>query len=228
MCGRATFTKKKVPVNHRFAQQVNEADLEPNYNIGPTQPAAVITSEQPGHIQFLTWGWQIPVQQHTKLLINARADTLLERKSFIPLLEAGQTCFMLVDGYYEWSTTSKANRHPYRIVLKNDDLFGIAGLYKRVVDRETGEETLHFTTITTDPNPMLAKIHDRMPAILPIGHEMDWLKPQADPKNYLSMLQPLDDKYLQMYTVSDEVGKITNNYPELIQPFQHPEQLNLF
>src|SRR5688572_15272214 len=136
MCGRATQTKKRVPANHRFAQQVNEAEPEPNYNIGPGQQVAVITSEQPEHLQYLTWGWQIHVQQHSKLLINARADTLLERKTFAPLLEAGQTCFMLVDSYYEWSTTSSVNRHPYRILLQNNDLFGIAGLYKRVVDHD--------------------------------------------------------------------------------------------
>jgi putative SOS response-associated peptidase YedK len=144
---------------------VNEVEPEPNYNIGPGQPVAVITSEFPEHLQYLTWGWQL--QDHSKLLLNSRADTLLERKSFAPLLEAGQTCFMLVDSYYEWSTTSEANRHPYRILLKNDDLFGIAGMYKKVVNPTTGEETLHFTTITTEPNPMLAKIHDRIPAIFP-------------------------------------------------------------
>ena len=229
MCGRATQTKKRVPANHRFAKQVNEAAPEPNYNIGPGQQVAVITSEQPEHLQYLTWGWHI--FDHSKFLLNARADTLLERKSFVPLLEAGQTCIMLVDGYYEWSTNSKANRHPYRVVLKDNDLFGIAGLYKKVVDHETGEETLHFTTITTEPNPLLSKIHDRMPAILPIGHEMDWLKNQQKPETYLSMLQPLDEKLLQMYTVSDEVGKVANNYPDLIKPFQYPaqpEQLNLF
>lgn len=229
MCGRATQTKKRVPANHRFAQQLNEAAPEPNYNIGPGQPVAVITSENPGHLQYLTWGWHLA--DHSKLLLNARADTLPERKSFLPLLEAGQTCFMLADSYYEWSTVSKASRLPYRILLQDNDLFGIAGLYKKVVDRETGEETLHFTTITTNPNPLLAKIHDRMPAILPIGHEMDWLKKQRKPEDYLQMLQPLDERLLQMYTVSKEVGKVANNYPELIEPVQYPpqpEQLNLF
>jgi putative SOS response-associated peptidase YedK len=231
MCGRATLTKKRVPANHRFAGQLNEAEPEPNYNIGPGQPVAVITSEEPEHLQYLTWGLQVEIQHHPKFLINARAENLLERKTFAPLLEAGQTCFMLADSYYEWSSTSKANRHPYRILLKDSDLFGIAGLYKKVVDEETGEEITHFITITTVPNPMLAKIHDRMPAILPVGHEMDWLKKQNNPEAYLKMLQPLEEKLLEMYTVSDEVGKITNNYPELIKPHpypEQPEQLSLF
>src|SRR5688572_7053069 len=228
MCGRATQTKKEVPANPRLPQQVKEVEREPNYNMGPGQQFPAITTDKPEHLRNLRWDWQIHCQQHPKLRINARAENLLERKTFRPLLEAGQTCFMLVDSYYEWSSTSLANRHPYLILLKDNDLFGIAGLFKRVVDHETGEETLHFTTITTEPNPMLAKIHDRMPAILPIGNEMDWLKKQKNPADYLQMLQPFTEKHLQMYTVSNEVGKIANNYPELIEPVQYPEQLNLF
>src|SRR5688572_11897030 len=99
MCGRATQTKKRVPANHRFAQQVNEAELEPNYNMGPGQQVAVITSEQPEHLQYLTWGWHILVQNHSKLLVNAKADSLLERKTYRPLLENGQTCLLLADSF---------------------------------------------------------------------------------------------------------------------------------
>src|SRR6185436_12007876 len=126
MCGRATQTKKRVPANHRFAQQVNENGLEPNYNMGPGQQVAVITSEHPQHVQYLTWGWQIMLQHHPKLLINAKADSLLERKSYKPLLEAGQTCLVLADSFYEWKPLSKSNRIPYRILLQDNDLFAIA------------------------------------------------------------------------------------------------------
>jgi putative SOS response-associated peptidase YedK len=231
MCGRATQTKKRVPANHRFAQQVNEAGLEPNYNIGPGQEVAVITSEQPDHVQYLTWGWQVMVQHHPKLLVNAKADSLLERKSYKPLLEAGQTCLVLADSFYEWKPLSKSNRIPYRILLQDNDLFAIAGLYKNVVDPETGEETKHFTVITTEANKLVSSIHERMPVILPKGTEMDWLKMHRNPEEYLQMLKPLDPGLMQAYTVSKDVGKISNNSPDLIKPFQYPtqpEQLNLF
>lgn len=231
MCGRATQTKKRVPASHRFAQQVNETELEPNYNLGPGQKAAVITSEEPEHLQFVTWGWQIMVNHHPKLVINAKADTILERKTYKPLLEAGQTCLLLADSFYEWKAVSKGNRIPYRFVLQDNDLFAIAGLYKDVVDTETGEETRHFTVITTDANTVVSGIHDRMPVILPKGTEMDWLKPHKNPEAYLQMLQPLNPNLMQAYPVSKDVGTMSNNYPELIQPVQYPDQpqqLNLF
>lgn len=224
MCGRATQTKKRVPANHRFAQQVNEAELEPNYNLGPGQQAAVITSEQPEHLQYLTWGWQILVQNHPKLLVNAKADSLLARPSYRPLLEHGQTCLLLADSFYEWKTLSKTNRIPYRFVLQDNDLFAIAGLYKEIADPETGEVTKHFTVITTEPNSVVSGVHDRMPVILPKGTEMDWLKPHKNPEEYLQMLQPLDPKLMKAYTVSKEVGKSSNNFPELIAPVQYPDQ----
>jgi putative SOS response-associated peptidase YedK len=231
MCGRVTQTKKRLPASHRFAQQVNEAEPAPGYNIGPGQELATITHEDPGHLHYLTWGWKILVQHHSKLLINAKAETLLERKSFRPLLENAQTCLLLADSYYEWKVVSKGNRIPYRILLKNNDLFAIAGLYTKVVDRETGEETLHVAAITTEANSLTAGIHDRMPAILEPGAETDWLKTQRKPEDYLAMLQPFRSDLMQVYPVSKEVGNIGNNYPELIQPVQYPgqpEQLRLF
>lgn len=231
MCGRITQTKKRLPVNHRFAKQVNEAELEPNFNISPGKQVAVITAEQPHHLQYLTWGWQILVQNHPKFLVNAKADSLLERKSYKPLLEAGQTCLILADSFYEWKALSKANTLPFRILLQDEDLFAIAGLYSKLVNKETGEETGHFTIITTEANTLVKPVHDRMPVIFPKGTEMDWLKPHANAKEYLQMLQPLSSELMQAYPVSKEVGNAANNYPSLIKPFNYPpqaQQMNLF
>jgi len=129
-------------------------------------------------------------------------------------------------GYFESRTAERAAK--YALV---EQLLLERNSQRSIVDKVTGEMTMHFITITTEPNSLTADLQDRMPAILPIGAEMDWLKQQKRPEDYLQMLQPLDPKLMQAYSVSKEVGKIHNNYPELIQPFQYPaqpEQLNLF
>lgn len=231
MCGRMTQTKKRVPAQHRLAKPVNTAQLTPSYNIAPGQPVAVITREAPDQVQFLTWGLAAIIQNRSQLLINARAATLLERPTYRPLLEAGQTCLILADGFYEWKNISKKKRIPYRFLLQNDDLFAIAGLYKDEADRETGEVKRHFTLITTEPNQLLTGIHDRMPAILPAGAETDWLQLQRNPQHYLPMLQPFNTDLMRAYPVSTEVNNAAHNTPELIQPVEYPaepEQLPLF
>lgn len=231
MCGRMTQTKKRLPAQHRFAQQVNAADLAPSYNIAPGQPVAVITREAPDRLQLLTWGFPAIIHNRSQLLINARAATLLEKPTYRPLLESGKTCLILADSFYEWKNVSKKKRIPYRFLLKNDDLFAIAGLYKEVVNQETGEVETYFTLITTEPNQIMAGIHDRMPAILPPGSEKEWLRPQTNPEQYLQLLQPLSTDLMQTYPVSTEVNNAANNHPELINPITYPnepEQLNLF
>ena len=231
MCGRMTQTKKRVPAEHRFAQQVNAADLTPSYNIAPGQPVAVITREAPERLQLLTWGFPAIIQSRSQLLINARAATLLEKPTYRPLLEGGKTCLILADSFYEWKNVSKKKRIPYRFLLQNEDLFAIAGLYKEVVNQETGEVETYFTLITTEPNQIMTGIHDRMPAILAPGSELDWLHPQQKPEHYLQMLQPVSTELLQTYPVSTDVNNAANNYPELIQPVAYPtepEQLTLF
>lgn len=231
MCGRMTQTKKRVPEKHRLARPVNAAPLTPSYNIAPAQSVAVITREEPERLQFFTWGLPAMVQNRSQLLINARAATLLERPTYRPLLEAGQTCLILADGFYEWKNISKKKRIPYRFLLHDEDLFTIAGLYKNVVDRETGEVQPHFTLITTEPNQLMTGIHDRMPAILPVGAERNWLQPPSNPEHYLQLLQPFNTDLMRAYAVSTEVNNAAHNYPELIQPVDYPaepEQLPLF
>jgi putative SOS response-associated peptidase YedK len=231
MCGRMTQTKKRVPEKHPLADVVNGAGLAPSYNIAPAQPVAVITQEAPDRVQFLSWGLPAMVHNRSQLLINARAETLLERPTYRPLLEAGKTCLILADGFYEWKNVAKNNRIPHRFLLQDEELFAIAGLYKTVIDRETGELQQHFTLITTEPNTLLSGIHDRMPAILPRHAERDWLKPQSSPQHYLPMLQPYDTALMQAYPVAREVSSPGNNYPELIRRADYPaqpEQLSLF
>lgn len=231
MCGRMTQTKKRVPEKHRFASRVNAANLTPSYNIAPGQPVAVITREAPDQVQFFSWGLPAMVQNRSQLLINARAATLLERPTYRPLLEAGQTCLILADSFYEWKNVSKKKRIPYRFLLQDEDMFAIAGLYKDATDQETGEVQSHFTLITTDPNHIMSGIHDRMPAILVPGAEMDWLQPPGNPEQYLHLLQPFPTDHMQAYPVSKEVNNAANNFPELLQPAVYPaepEQLNLF
>jgi putative SOS response-associated peptidase YedK len=226
-----TQTKKRVPEKHPLAQQLSSTDLQPSYNIAPAQPVAVITREAPDRLQWLTWGLPAQVQHRSQLLINARAETLLERPTYRPLLEGGNTCLILADGFYEWKNQARNNRIPYRFLLQDEELFAIAGLYKTVVDRETGALQQHFTLITTEPNTLLSGIHDRMPAILPRNAELDWLRPQSDPRHYLSMLAPYDTAQMRAYPVAREVSSPANNYPELLRPVDYPaqpEQLSLF
>lgn len=88
------------------------------------------------------------------------------------------------------------------------------------------EKQYTYTIITTDSNKQLNFLHDRMPAILENGSEK--LRRWLDPKRYewskelQSLLAPYDGE-LEVYPVSQEVGKVGNNSPSFIIPVDSRE-----
>jgi putative SOS response-associated peptidase YedK len=66
--------------------------------------------------------------------------------------------------------------------------FWLGGLWERWVGADGGElETA--VILTTAPNELMARVHDRMPVVIPDGLEQAWLEPDDGPS--LRALQPL-------------------------------------
>jgi putative SOS response-associated peptidase YedK len=64
----------------------------------------------------------------------------------------------------------------------------LGGLWERWVGADGGElETA--VILTTAPNELIARVHDRMPVVIPDGLEQAWLEPDDGPS--LRALQPL-------------------------------------
>jgi len=84
----------------RFGVQI--AGLKPRYNIAPTQSVPVIVAGD--KLKIMDWGL-IPfwVKEETtgNRLINARAETLAEKKSYRHNLKH-RRCLIPADGFYEW------------------------------------------------------------------------------------------------------------------------------
>ena len=72
--------------------------------------------------------------------------------------------------------------------------------------------------ITTDPNELVAPIHDRMPVVLPESAWDTWLDVENhDTAALKELLVPLPADELEAWTVSTLVNKADNNGPELIE-----------
>jgi len=67
-----------------------------------------------------------------------------------------------------------------------------------------------FTVITTTPNELTARLHDRMPVILEPENYRTWLEAD-DPRE---LLRPCPGELLQCYPVSSRVNKPINNAPD--------------
>jgi putative SOS response-associated peptidase YedK len=106
-------------------------------------------------------------------MINARAETLLERPSFKQLVST-RRCLVPADGFFEWRR--EGNRKvPMWFYLKSRKPFAFPGLWDCWLDRDTGSELYTFTIITTRANGLVRRIHDRMPVIYDPAMDRQWL-----------------------------------------------------
>lgn len=224
MCGRYTFTQKPDPALVIQSEQ-QKIDLGPRYNIAPSQMALISPQEDPEHMYFYRWGliphWAKDMKMGYKM-INARGETVLEKASFKHPMK-NQRCLVWGDGFYEWKK-APTGKQAYYIGLKEKGLFSMAGLTSTWISAE-GEEIKSFTIITTEPNELMMDIHDRMPVILPEEKRKEWLDPKQNPHDLLSLLSPLEAKYMEAYAVGPSVGSVRNDHEGLIKPYSPPPTL---
>jgi putative SOS response-associated peptidase YedK len=84
-------------------------------------------------------------------MINARAETVRDKPAFRSSLKR-RRCLVVADGFYEWQKRPGSKvKQPMRIVLRDEGVFGFAGLWDRWRQSD-GSELETFTIITGEPN----------------------------------------------------------------------------
>lgn len=217
MCGRFTQRKDKAQIAEHYGVTEDFFEVTPRYNIAPTQLVAAINQQR--QLVGLRWGlipsWAKDLAIGNKL-INARAETLLEKPSFRTAL-AKRRCLIPADGYYEWKKEG-SGKQPYLFHRRDDGLFSLAGLWE-TWQAPTGERIQSCTIITTEPNELAATVHNRMPAILKPSDEALWLDPDARVPDLVQLLGPYPDDELEAYPVSKAVNSPGRDEAEMIEPF---------
>ncbi len=154
-------------------------------------------------------GWTKDLS-HLKLnLFNARSETAHEKASFKGPLRY-KRCLIPADGFYEWRREGSI-KAPHYIQVGGGAPFAFAGLYEFYKD-----ELLSCTILTTSPNKLMSKLHDRMPVILSSDDYERWLEPSLNRvEDVEDLLQPYADK-LQARAVSRAVNNVRNDGPDLV------------
>lgn len=213
MCGRYGFIPGK-NFYKRFKIDKATGKLKPSYNVAPGRTMPVVIRQSPNQLIEMKWGLVPHWAEDPKIgyhMINARAETLSSKPAFRSLLSS-KRCLVPASGFYEWDHKGKA-KIPYYIKLKNDDMFSFAGLYDIWKDAE-GKMLMSYTIITTDSNTVVGKIHDRMPVIIPIEDEDEWLE-SRDEKIH-KLLKPYPAGEMEAYRVSISVNNPKNDNKSLI------------
>lgn len=206
-------------------------NLQPRYNITPTQQVGVITKGDDGgnHYSEKRWwlvpGWWSKTLKEVPATFNARDDSVAEKPMFRNAFKK-RPCLIPASGFFEW-TGPKTDRQPWYISAANERPLTFAGLHETWTDRVTNEVIESCTIITTDANAFMSKIHNRMPVILDPADWAEWL--QEPSKRFL---RPAPEETLQAWPVSKEVNK--NSYhgtdttvPVQIEPIAPPDTASI-
>ncbi len=222
MCGRFTLTADPADLQEAFYWvDFGNVDITPRYNIAPTQGVAVVTNDGRNKLDFFTWGLVPSWAKDPSIggrMINARSETLAEKPSFRNAYKR-RRCLILADGFYEWTQNpGEKFKTPMFIRMADRKPFAFAGLWEDWHSAD-GSRILSTTIITTQPNRLLAPIHNRMPVILPVEAYQKWLTSGEVPASQLDpLLRPYNPDLMEAFPVSRLVNRPQNDTPECIRP----------
>lgn len=219
MCGRFILSK---PADE-IADDLNVTDWPereawlPGFNIAPTRDTPVLLAGPRPAIRLFRWGlvpfWAKELSIGNRL-INARAETLEEKPSFRHLVDR-RRCGVIAEGYFEWRREG-TSKTPWFIHLPDRGLMIMAGLWD-VWHSPDGSHLHSYTIVTTTPSKDVARIHNRMPVILPPSRIDAWIDPTTPRKEALCCLVPSPCS-LSSYRVSTYVNNAGNDGPVCIEP----------
>ena len=216
MCGRFTqiYTWAEV---YEFYSLIGPAqNLQPNYNVAPTQSVNVIGLRDEGYaLRDMRWGlvprwWKKPLKELPST-INARGETVAEKPMFRTAYKRGR-CLVPASGFYEWKRGGD-DKQPYYITMADGSPMTFGGLWDAWTDPETGEEIRSCTIVTTEAEGFMTEIHHRTPVILTPDEFGEWVSGDAAP-----LIKACNDNLLEARQVSKAVGNVRNNGPELLDP----------
>jgi putative SOS response-associated peptidase YedK len=229
MCGRYRLTAKERWLSEYFNLDPEDVEWAARWNIAPTDEVATIRQDRHGPKRIfakMRWGL-IPYWAKDKSFgakaINAVSETAAEKPAFKESMKK-RRCLVPADGFYEWKKIGPKKKQPFNIGMKDDGLFAFAGLWDRWKDSD-GKVIESCTILTTEANPLLKDIHDRMPVIIEKDDYDLWLDPgMPDPAKLTDLLKPFDSHKMRVYPVSATVSSVKNDGPECAEEASAAEE----
>lgn len=148
-------------------------------DVYPSQKAGVLCGKE-GHLSFRHMDWGFPGYEGKGLLINARAETVLKRKTFQNSI-LYRRCIIPAKGFYEWNK----EKEKFTYERKDMPVLFMAGCYNRYQEKD------HFIILTTEANSSVAAVHNRMPLILEPDELEGWVFDDKETKYFLKKVPVL-------------------------------------
>jgi putative SOS response-associated peptidase YedK len=231
MCGRYATTRSQADLSDLFDALDLTEGLAPSWNVAPTDPVPLVRVSQSRDARVLDtarWGlvppWATDLRGGARM-INARSETVATSPAFAPSF-ARRRCLVPADGWYEWVRTGR-DKQAYYMTPGGGAPLAFAGIWSPwrpagARDGRPGEAAgpalLTCSVLTTAAVGGLARVHDRMPLVLPPHRWPQWLAGGGDA---VALLRPMTERELaaiEVRPVGPAVGNVRNNGPHLLDP----------
>lgn len=230
MCGRYASARSVDDIASAFGIRDGDVEDPPaaDWNIAPTKDVpAVLVRGTRRVLTSVRWGLVPSWADDPSIgprLINARIETVADKPAFKSALES-RRCLLPADGWYEWATRPDGSRQPYFLTPVDGSVLAFAGLWETWYDAE-GRPLVTATVLTGAAPADLAGVHDRAPVVLGPDHWDAWLDPRTADAHKL--VTPTTTGVVVPHPVSDAVGDVRSNGPQLTERIVVPEQPALF
>jgi putative SOS response-associated peptidase YedK len=232
MCGRYTLTKKEhdalasrfeAKLGAKVTESVKTSDGKEHgpagvgrFNIAPTQSVLAVVrdgEDAEREMRLLRWGllpkWAKDLNAGYKM-INAKSESLQKSPAYRPLVgKIRHRCLIVADGFYEWMKAEdpKQPRQPVRFTVDGGEPFAFAGLWTRAKIEDEWIDSC--TLITTQPNEVVSRVHDRMPVVLPDSDaEAAWLDPATDAEDAVELCVPFPAERMESAPANPALNKV--------------------
>lgn len=181
MCGRYNFTVEQndeiIEILEKLNAKLHNKAVKTG-EIYPTDQVPILTWEEQEVTPTLS-NWGFPKFDQKGVIINARAESAFEKKTFRDSL-VNRRCIIPSTGFYEWDS----EKNKYLFGLEGTKVLYMAGLYTYYKDE------LRFVILTTNANDSMKEIHNRMPLVMPKQEIVTWIKDYSVTNDLLNRTPP--------------------------------------
>lgn len=181
MCGRYNFTVEQSEEVIEILEKLNAKLYGKEVRTGevfPTNLAPILIDEH-REVEPVASIWGFPKFDQKGVIINARAETAFEKKTFRDSL-VNRRCIIPSTGFYEWDKEKKK----YLFNLEGTNTLYMAGLYAFYKDE------MRYVILTTEANESIKDIHTRMPLVIPKNEISTWIMDQSATNDLLKRVPP--------------------------------------
>jgi putative SOS response-associated peptidase YedK len=181
MCGRYNFTIEQSEEIKNILEKFNAKSDKSEIKRGEVFPTnrMPILIEKNQEISPVLSIWGFPGYDRKGVIINARAETALEKRMFRDSL-LNRRCIILSTGFYEWD----GRKQKFLFRQEGSSTVYMAGVY------QYDQEEMRFVILTTGANESVREVHSRMPLVIPKSEVEAWILDGGASREFLMRTPP--------------------------------------